>query len=301
MIFSISEIREFLRCKLRWDFSSTNRQRLSPIIVKPQLSLGRNIHEGLAGWMVDVDADVIALYMLATAKELAGVEKFYKEKYSREPTDEELSPILDNVKLGRAMLGNYRQRWQTPLPSHLKVIAPEQEVVVDIPGTEHSLKMILDGICQSSNTHNNFIIDHKTYNIKPREETLRYDLQFTAYVWGANRLGLNVEGVAYDGLWKREEPPKNKTLQDLFTRMIIRPGVDELLQFEQTLRMITTEMANKPFIYPNWMNDGSCVWGCMYKDLCIATMRDEDVDYVRARKYITRPPREAEEAQHDAA
>jgi hypothetical protein len=46
-------------------------------------------------------------------------------------------------------------------------------------------------------------------------------------------------------------------------------------------------MLNAPYIYPNPTRD--CIWRCGFRDLCLATNRDDDVDYLKKNMYRKRP------------
>lgn len=294
MIVSPTEIQAYLRCRRLWDLTSTNRQRLQPIVPGGPFSLGRGIHEGLADWLENPTNNPVERFMIASATMMQEAEEAYRKQTGTRISDSELAPLTGGVRLGTAMLNNYVKFWKTPLPdTRYDLVAPEQELVVAIPRTPHFLKMKLDAIIQNAERHL-YIVDHKTYATRPREDTLRYDFQFTSYVWGAKQTGLtNVIGVAYDGLWKREEIPQGKKLSDLFMRLLIKPGVDELHEHEQMLIGTVNEMANDPFINKNWKSD--CLWTCDMRSLCLAMTRGEDTDYVKQRYYSVRPERAASE------
>jgi len=61
-----------------------------------------------------------------------------------------------------------------------------------------------DGLATRDGTDELWIVDHKTYSQKPREDALTDDDQFTGYCWAAQALfGIPVSGFLYDGIAKK--------------------------------------------------------------------------------------------------
>ena len=54
-------------------------------------------------------------------------------------------------------------------------------------------------------------------------------------------------------------------------RMVLMEGID---------------MLNAPYIYPNPTWD--CSWKCDFKTLCLATNRNDDIEYLKTTLYRTR-------------
>ena len=60
-------------------------------------------------------------------------------------------------------------------------------------------------------------MDHKTYEARANYNDLANNDQFLAYTWAAAQVfGKPIAGYMYNGMWKREQPPRNKTMDDLF-------------------------------------------------------------------------------------
>jgi PD-(D/E)XK nuclease superfamily len=301
MIFSISEITTYMRCRRAWNYSSTNRMRLSKLIPGVALNLGTAVHAALDEWTFDPRVNPVEAYLRKLAYMLdEAVVLYAKNTGGGKPSDEELSPYYDAIKLGSAMMNNYVLFWKQPLPPGFSVIDPEQEVIVDVPGTPHKIKAKLDELIVDM--HNQvFILERKTYAIRPLKGIIEYRPQFKCYMWAARKvIGPQVVGMAYDGLWKRDHVPKGKKLEDLFTRMLIRYNNHEIAEFEAFLTYITTEMASDPMIYPHWIEDSTSFLGCArcgFKTPCIAESRGEDTQYFERTQYYIRPEREAEDSE----
>lgn len=294
MIISVTERGEYRRCRRRWNLGSTNRQGLAKIVPSTALGLGTLIHAALADWLINPDLSLRDIYLVRAKQQIDIVRSVFVKQVGRDITESELGSLWDAVNLGTAMMENYQEYWKTPLPAGFELVAPEQRIQIAIPGTSHFLEGRLDGIIRSLETKKLFVLEHKTYGQRPEERTLRWNDQFITYQWMLTKLDLGeVEGIAYDGLWKRAAPPKKVenrpgTLGDLFARIKLRRSRHELEEFERMLRQEAIEMASAPAIYPNRTWDGSCNWGCEFNTLCFAMSAGDDVDTLQTTLYTTK-------------
>lgn len=315
MIASVTERPTYKRCRLQWDLGSRNRQALTPIFPATALALGTYVHEALGNWIIEPDTKPKVYFLRAAKAARESAIETYRAQTGAGPSDGELDKLDAAILMGAFMAENYELHWKKPLPDDFEVIAQEQRVCVPIPGTEHTEEWVydpsdglvwrrtydeprfhylegrLDGIIKDKRGRL-YVLEHKTYNIRPREDVLRTTDQFLAYTWILKQLdlGFPVAGVAYDGLWKRDHVPKTVdgrkgTLADLFLRMRLERSPEELATFEDELRLEVLEMASDPSIYRNRTSDGSCYWSCGFEPLCTSMMRGEDSEYVRRTRY----------------
>lgn len=271
-----------------------------------------------------------SLFMQAADKAIKEARAVYERQTGAVMSDGELSPLYETVTQGRCMMDNYQARWQQPVPAGFEIIATEQRCIVPIPGTEHTSEWVwqplvlngevvpsegeprmvtyatpqlhylegkLDAILREIKTGRLFVVDHKTYGQRPREDVLFANEQFLSYHYillqMAHEMGLemhHVAGVAYDGLWKRAAPPKmvdghKGELSDLFCRRLITRPYQELREFQQMVAAQVTEMASNPPIYHNRTSDGSCFWGCSDNQLCLMMSRGEDWKWLLRKEY----------------
>ena len=285
MTYSVTEREVYLRCRRLWDYSSLNRQRLTPFVTKKALSLGSLIHTSFATWLLNPTADPIALFKDSAISEVDKIKEIYSKQIGVEMSDMELAPLYEAVGLGIKMVENYADYWGSPLPKGFNLLAPEQEVIVPVTDTL-SLEGTLDGIIERNGVL--YVLERKTYSYTPRKEVLQQNDQFLAYIWILHQMNAGaVGGLVYDGLWKRPEPPRGKTRDDLFMRhLIIRPP-EELEEFSKHVVMQLSEMANNPNIYPNRRWEG-CQIDCSYEKLCTAQSRNEDTDYIKRNSFVVK-------------
>jgi len=111
--------------------------------------------------------------------------------------------------------------------------------------------------------------------------------------------------VAYDGAWRRTEPPKGRTFDDLFLRITITRSQNELDEFGVYLPQIATEMfelySNPAKAFPNRQWRGC--FDCQYDPLCMAQSRGEHDNFnaLVASTYTVRPDDLEIEDEEEAA
>jgi hypothetical protein len=326
---SVTEVQSFKRCRRQWEYGSFNRMGITPIMQpKPYLDLGSMVHKTLAYWTEKPDLGTATLqqvFLNIAAQHRRGVLDAYQKATGQTPSLEDQAPLLDAITLGAAMMANYQEYYKVPLPAHLQYCAPEQEILIPIPGTEHKCTQCswmlrevthIDGVpvtpipcsnCNDTGTarhhlkarldalaidrrDNLYVVERKTYEKRPDLNLLEVNDQFIGYVWVAQQTAMgNVVGIAYDGMWKRATPPqrpKKLGIEDLFVRTIIQPSQDEIEEYGVELASTVMEMANSPYIYKNRVWQGC--WDCSFEYLCRTQSQGGDVDYVLRTMYTKR-------------
>lgn len=333
-IFSVTDIRTYRRCRRQWDYSSNARQNLTKIGTgSPALELGSLIHKALAQWILEYKPNeklgtLAAIFISHFNKRFKEIEEEYETRLHAKLGPTERGPLLDLGNIGMAMMMNYQKRWKSPIQDDMKFAAAEQEIIIDVPGTEHycdncvrldreqrkitihsdttasvnedckecngkgfkfhQLRATLDGLLQH-NSGRLYVLEHKTYDNKPKEMYLRMDDQFTGYAWVVSQLNIGVVGgIAYDGLWKRAEVTSRMkaTEEDLFMRLPIRKNAEQLEEWGKHVAEQINEMANNPAIYPNVPWQGC--FDCGFTDLCEMEMRQEDISSLLKVSYKQR-------------
>lgn len=288
MIVTATERDLYKRCRRKWDYGSLNRQGLQRIVAPQALSLGTLVHESLEGWLQHPDTDILDHFYTASTQMLEASKRNYADKIGLAISDEELQPIYDSIDLGRYMVTNYANHWKAPLGSKFRLFSTEQKITVPIPNTEHLLECKFDGII-SDDKDRLYILEHKTYNSRPTDISLRSNAQFLTYIWALTQMydSSIVAGLAYDGIWKRPSPPKGKKLEDMFIRHLLIRAPEELEENAHFLAMEVNEMANPELsIYVNRRWEGC--YDCQYDILCLSQSRGEDIEYVRRTMFCLR-------------
>lgn len=285
--FSTTDRGTFKTCREQWNYVSLSRQGMAHSMPAKALLLGSLIHYTLADWLSGVTLDpadrftehfdIARLDILAKYAQTHGGAEMDAEEFEQSYGE----PVGD---LGAAMIRNYVDYYKQPLPSGYTLVAVEQPMTIDVPGTHsptgepHKLEATFDALIADPKGRI-LIVDHKTYERKPSQNELALNDQFLAYTWMGNQLNFGeVIGVQYNGLWKRSEPPKGRTRDDLFFRTMLPHARDEIENFGQRLAVELNEMGNNPAIYLNraWY---SCPQ-CPVQDICLAKTRGEEYDYL---------------------
>lgn len=292
--FSVTERGAFKRCRRSWFWGSFNGEALTTAMPSTALNVGRIWHKGHELWsqrwptIRPVDAEVPHLsdcmaeayngVLTEIADNLVAVGLHVVRE--GQLADWQIA-LQEQWTLLEAMAINYESFWGQPLQDDFIMIQPEQTVIVDVPNSPHKLEATLDGLAK--NVHNGlaYVIEHKTYNSRPRQEDLQFGDQYLAYMWVLQRLGFAPGGVAYDGAWKRAAPPRGRAFEDLFLRFTMSRNQAEIDNFERFLPAELEEMEaarlDPCLQYPNHRWEGC--WDCgAFRDRCHAFERGEDFD-----------------------
>lgn len=137
MRVSTTERQTYKRCRRKWNYTSYNRQSLSPVINAPALDLGTVVHATLAKWTRNPGLDPNQIYQDVSYLHLNQLIIQYTAKVGCAPSDAELKPSMEAMVLGKYMIQNYQQRWTTPIPPGFELVENELSIIQPVPGTEH--------------------------------------------------------------------------------------------------------------------------------------------------------------------
>jgi hypothetical protein len=283
MDFTPTEIDTYMRCGRKAVLSSKNGQHLTPMSSPLSLQTGTIVHRAHHLWLKDTENkhDLMHHTMTAAVRVQDKLIASYKEKVGTEPDDGEMWTLHESVEFCVSMARNYEFHYGgNKIPEGLVLIAPEQKVRVPIPGTKHHLKCRLDALLYDPKEKEAGILERKTYKQKPNFRAIRRTTQFGWYSWATSRLGLNKTGkpafVVYDGLWRRNEPPRGKTIADLFARYRFTPNLKRIAEMEKFLPKIVQDME---FLYRHpelaipsipWLGCNDCAFNREGSELCDA-------------------------------
>lgn len=167
----------------------------------------------------------------------------------------------------------------------------------------HELEATLDGLLVHRKTDVFYIEENKTFGSHPSLEELQRNWQFLCYIWAAREsFHEDVRGIAYDGVWKRGDIPRNKdgsprakkdgtkySMDDLFLRTTLIRSPRELQSLPSVLAHIATEMASEPYIYRVVPPVKGCILDCKQNiRLCDSIWRGENTDII-LQHYQKRP------------
>ena len=219
----VSDVRSFMECRQRWQFSSVLRLSLESQVPNRHLWLGRAIHYALAAYYGSVDRDPMAL-MLAyrnwctkESDRLHAIPDMAQEWFQE---------MEEAIALGEGMLTHYL-RW-APGHDDFRVVMPEVQFRIPVPelglidydaDIEHKVYFAgtCDGVIQDSDGKY-WLIEHKTAASFPKDlGALYWDLQCSAYVWATKKdprfVDMPIQGIIYNFL-RKKEPTIPRVLKD---------------------------------------------------------------------------------------
>lgn len=292
--FSVTEIQGYKRCHRLSNLSSFNAQGLTRLSPPIYFSTGTIWHAAHERWLNEPNKHFVQCTLEAAQDEIKAVEARYFDRLGFPPSKMEMASVWESVEVLPEMANNYQQVWGQPLPDEYHCIAPEQTLIVPVPGTEHNLELTLDALIQNVDTGDLLVLERKTYSRRPNERTLQNDNQFLRYVWGAREAGLGpVVGIAYDGAWKRKAPTKkDMSLNDMFLRTTLLRNEFEIEHETQCIRNDVLEMANDehwiycgtttfdleeyPPMHPSYNNPWNGCVDCQFRDPCELERKGKD-------------------------
>lgn len=323
MIVSVTERGGFKRCRQQWDYTSRNRQALTPLRVPKALNIGTMVHAAGEAWLLNPDKEAGDLALTVINANIDKAKIQYHAVVGADPHPEEIEGLLDQGLMVHTMMRNYQAFYGTPLPEGYELVQTEQTMLIPIPGTEHLctnafhfhveldagkcgecegtaeirktamhyLEATLDAVVKDV-YGDLWVYERKTYEKRPVMEWLQNNDQFRAYCWALTVTGLGpVRGVLYDGLWKRDVAPK-RTLDQLFTRIPITYSNEELRSFQIELKREVIVMArahaDPEEIFRNFRWEGC--WDCSptIRTLCGMELRGEDSEWYKQNTFTTR-------------
>jgi len=329
MIFAVTERGSFKRCARQALLTSKNGQHLEPLSAPLHFAVGSIVHRAQQLWLLHPETPLTEHALTASLEVQARVTENYRRAVGCAPSQTEMQETLTSVDMAVSMCENYQIKWGQPLPDEYTLIKPEQKVLIPVEATRHTCRTCdgtgrellpfaamqdklewatcpeCDGTGEEvhylSGTLDGFILhqsgridvlERKTYKSRPKEEGLKTNDQFLAYVWLVTQLGITdqVPCLAYDGMWRRDKVPRGRTFDDLFLRVLVTRNRHELEEFERFLPIDLNNMADvyrhteKATTHRRWQG----CWDCSVEKLCTAMSRGEDTASLIAHSYTTR-------------
>ena len=306
MNFSVTEIQSYERCRRMATYQSRNARALTPVFSPLHLSVGTIFHRATQLWIENPAIDLNHHALEASCEVQEAAVTAYTKNVGVPPSSIELLTLHEAVDMALSMAANYHTKYKVPLPPEYTLVSAEQKIAVPVPGTPHHLTGRLDALIRH-HTGRLDVLERKTYKSRPNLAGLQTNFQFLAYMWLLQQLNLTdmTPAVAYDGAWRRTEPPKGRSFDDLFLRVIITRSQNELDEFGAYLPQLVTEMydlyTHPEKAFPNRQWRGC--FDCNYNDLCMAQSRGEVENFnaLIASKYTIRPADEELIEEEEAA
>lgn len=270
IIISASELRDFLRCRVKWWWR--HQCRLEPTTGSEALALGSLVHNVLEQFY-------------AAPLEKRTVKRMTKlaQTMCRSVTVTQLSS--EARQLAEAMLIGYAA-WAKKEDEAIGLVRciPEQKFLIPLGPTGLILvKGRIDAVFESA-VHRKTMgnVEFKTAG-QFKHNIVEQNLQLTIYLWALSKLypGFKRYESYYTQLRKQMPGPRVKA--DLFMRDDpVSRTADEIRQWEIDTANAVLDMHDAA-IYPT--PDDSCSWACDYQRPCLERGNPADLKHILATGY----------------
>ena len=234
MDISVSDMRNFLRCRRKWDLTSPNRQALAPLTEAGYFFIGTAFHrcidEGAKLSRTLSDTEISALLNGEVMNDAREAYNFSRGYHMPPIVETEDYAILINQV--HALVERYQLHYgANPIGPDYRYLQTEVVLRLPIRLTRGFWRGTLDGVAEHVRTRELYVVEHKTYSRAVNERDYTFDDQTRMYCWALEKAtGERVAGVIYDGMNKKV-PTVPRLLKD--GTMSINKGIDTT---EQTYR-----------------------------------------------------------------
>lgn len=279
LIISASELRDFLRCRVRWWWRY--QCRLEPIGGKEALSMGSLVHEITEAWyslspgmrtqlaMKKITRRAIRATRLealdSSARELIEAMCIGYAVWARTPNDD------DNHDAGIGLIECFPEDpFELPLTPDGSILVRGR---IDNRFKPHKRVMAM----QELKTAGQF-----------RDKGLETLIQLSTYLWAMRvKYPKNDRYIAYY-TEMRKQLPTERVRAPLFQRQEIERTAEEVDQWVLDTQRAAMDMLDAA-IYPN--PNQNCSWDCDFQTPCLLRGTD-DLEHVLSSAYRIKPPRD---------
>ena len=209
MDISVSDMRNFLRCRRRWDLTSPNRQGIAPLTEAAYFFIGSAFHRCLeegANLQRSLSDDELQTLLDREVMDSEREAYEFSRGHKMPPivATEDYAPLITQVK---SLVLRYQAHYgENILGADYRYLHTEVVLRIPIPLTYGFWRGTIDGVAEHTSTHELYVVEHKTYSRPPNERDYTFDDQTRMYCWALEEAsGERVAGVIYDGMNKK--PP----------------------------------------------------------------------------------------------
>ena len=245
--FDFTSMDCFLTCRRKYEYRI--QRGLVGMAPPTAAEFGRCIHAALDVWYVD--------------RNLEKCLQAFVEMFKADPDDDKRTPVM-----GCWILKNYHEKYQD---QPFKVLSTEQEFTIDLPWHKKLIGRI-DKIIEWDGAM--WVMDHKTTSSLGDAYMKMHtpNMQFTGYVYAANKLGFKCQGVLVDAILVAKgllEASSRAKLTPLRRDFAYRSAgdIEEYLRTIYDIQQDIELCENSNWWYPN---HASCTdYGeCPYRKIC---------------------------------
>lgn len=274
MILSMSELRDFLRCRVKW--AGRHLIRLEPVERPEPLAVGTVGHVILERY-----------YTLKPERRTVKAMTKIAHAVVRDSEIEQLS--TENREMLEAMTIGYAA-WSKDADKRDGVGVCMPELWFDLPLDDDGTIRVrgkIDNPFEVTNRKRTMAFMENKFKAQIRNDFLEMNLQMNGYFWALRETFPKMRTFrgAYQTLRKQLPGPRVKA--DLFAREWIERGADEVDQWVQDTKRAALDMIDAA-IYPTPSDD--CSWSCDLKNACLLR-GTKDVKHILKSEFKLREDR----------
>lgn len=276
LIISASELRDFMRCRLKWWWR--HQVRIEPKRRSSNLAIGTVVHQIMERFYRLDPSKRTRKRMVSIAKKVVA-------------TTTERSLMTEDLELIQAMVEGYAV-WAKEEDEAIGLLKCEPEHAFELPLVPDGSVLVrgfIDNTFKSKAFRRTMgYLEVKTAS-QIRTDALELNLQLAVYLWAMRQLYPKAKRyIAYYTVL-RKQMPGPRVRADLFHREIIERTDTEIDQWVRDTQLAAMDMLN-PSIYPNPTRD--CNWDCDYRHACMQRGDDADVMHILKTEFKTKEKRQ---------
>lgn len=269
LIISASEIRDFLRCRVKWWWR--HQCRLERTTGGEALAVGSLTHEILEHWYTREPA----------RRTVKGMERIARDRI-KATTLQQLQ--TEDKELVQAMTVGYAA-WAKEDDKRIGLVTCNPEQWFELPLTKDGsvrVRGVIDNTFASAVHKHTFACQETKTAGQFRETLVDTNLQLSVYLWALRQLYPGYSRYICHFTRLRKQMPTARVRADLFDRQAIERTAAEVDQWARDAEVIAMEMLDAA-VYPS--PSDACAWDCDYQNPCLLRGDAEDLTHVLTTEY----------------
>lgn len=283
LIISVSELVNFLRCRVRWYWES--HCKLEPVSTRVPLIMGRVGHQILERFYDFDYGDRTELRIQQISKSI--IKKTDPRELPREDKD-----LLEAMMIGYASWNRSKNNEYSDAVLKLRQRRPEHPFVIPLDKKKTIyVRGKMDLLFEPRAYNKTLAFLESKFRGQIRMDNVEQKIQLTVYLWAMmTEFPKYKRYISYPQVLRKQMPgPRVKA--DLFHRTEIERTLPEINQWVLDTQRSALDMIDGA-IYPNPMD--SCDWACDFQKPCLLRGDKETLKYVLEDNYQRRKWKDGE-------
>lgn len=279
LFISASQLRDFLRCRLKWYWRHV--LQLVPKQRAENLAIGTIVHAARERW-----------YDLPRKERTVRQMRAITPRVLKELKEDTSVLAIENRELIIAMLTGYAE-WAKVDDASIglgnKGVSTEHWF--ELPLTDDRDIIVrgkIDLVFQPEDAKRTVAADECKTASQIRGNVIETNIQCSTYLWALRQLWPKFKSFLAYRTTMRKQMPGPRVTADLFHRECVERTPEEIDLWARDTRRSVMDMVGAA-IYPHATNE--CAWDCDYMMPCLMRADSHDFNDVMQRSFMPKPPR----------